>query len=594
MDWDDEERYKADDLTPNTSAANSAGSEESAQYDPEVAKEIRESVKASNLRKEQHFDNYNRAISTYSNLSEKAVDFRTIIKKQSFPHLDCLQYSAILSEYKYENLINCVNFHDKDGLLNLRYSWAQSTLPSLFDDDDAQRETFILFGIEPNLSIQSSIERNKLNLCIVLDVGKAMNSEFTDGQNKMSLIKEALIEIVSNKLQKDDRFSIIVFDMKAIVVHEIACIADTNLSDLIDQIKQIECEPMAGFESARVGFTAFQFAVSQFRKLWTQKKVSAEYENRIIMFSTSRLSATTLSESTQIANNKELGKRVCSTFVGLSNLNNNQFEPHRHLLSDIRGCNYFHIASSEQLSEKIVNRFDEMVTPLMFDLNVLLKTAENENCIDSVYRLNSHSVGADFEYNQRSDGGNILEIKTLFVCKRECDENEDENDDFFNDTRPLLLIKLDPLYANKFNFEVIISFTNPSTSQSVQNQKSLILQKSPNEDEFDDSEEYKDDALLNKAKDDDANDGDYFDNISIRKAILLSRYVRVLREWILKNNKRRRSKAKKEDLNAFVSAEFQEKFQKFAAYFKQESKYIHNDKTLNKEISVLRSLFNNK
>ena len=62
MDWDDEERYKADDLTPNTSAANSAGSEESAQYDPEVAKEIRESVKASNLRKEQHFDNYNRAI----------------------------------------------------------------------------------------------------------------------------------------------------------------------------------------------------------------------------------------------------------------------------------------------------------------------------------------------------------------------------------------------------------------------------------------------------------------------------------------------------------------------------------------------------
>merc|ERR1719221_2432207 len=110
---------------------------------------------------------------------------------------------------------------------------------------------------------------------------------------------------------------------------------------------------MAGFESSRVGFTGFQFAVSQFRKLWTQKKVSAEYENRIIMFSTSRLSATTLSESTQIANIKELGKRVCSTFVSVSQ--KSQFEGHRHLLSEIRGCNYFGVASSKQLSEKIVH-----------------------------------------------------------------------------------------------------------------------------------------------------------------------------------------------------------------------------------------------
>merc|ERR1712228_91045 len=393
-----------------------------------------------------------------------------------------------------------------------------------------------------------------------------MNSEFTDGQNKMSLIKKAMIEIVTKKLTKNDRFAIIVFDMKAIVIHEIAAIADTNLEDLVAKINEIECESMAGFESARVGFTGFQFAVSQFRKLWTQKKVSTEYENRIIMFSTSRLSATTLSESTQISNIKELGKRVCSTFVNLSS-HLNQFEGHRNALSEIRGCNYFNIASSEQLNEKIVARFDEMVTPLMFDLNVLLKTTDNENCIDSFYRLNSDSH-SDFKYHQRSDGGNILQIKTLFVSKQEYDQTDDEEEDFINNVRPLLLIKLNPLYVNKYNFELIISFINPSTSQCIQNSKSMMLQKSRNEDDF--------------------------DNISIRKAILLSRYVRVLRDWILKNNKRRKSKSKKEDLNVFVSAEFQDKFQKFAAYFKQESKFIHNDKTLNKEISVLRSLFNNK
>merc|ERR1712228_319915 len=326
-----------------------------------------------------------------------------------------------------------------------------------------------------------------------------MNSEFTDGQNKMSLIKKAMIEIVTKKLTKNDRFAIIVFDMKAI------------------EINEIECESMAGFESARVGFTGFQFAVSQFRKLWTQKKVSTEYENRIIMFSTSRLSATTLSESTQISNIKELGKRVCSTFVNLSS-HLNQFEGHRNALSEIRGCNYFNIASSEQLNEKIVARFDEMVTPLMFDLNVLLKTADNENCIDSVYRLNSDSH-SDFKYHQRSDGGNILQIKTLFVSKQEYDQTDDEEEDFINNVRPLLLIKLNPLYVNKYNFELIISFINPSTSQCIQTSEIMMLQKSTNDDE-----EYKDDAH------------DYFDNISIRKAILLSRYVRILREWIADNN----------------------------------------------------------
>merc|ERR1712062_278570 len=104
-------------------------------------------------------------------------------------------------------------------------------------------------------------------------------------------------------------------------------------------------------------------------------------------------------------------------------------------------------------------------------------------------------------------------------------------------------------------------------------------------------------GLLNKskrAKNKGINGGDYFDNISIRKAILLSRDVHILRDWVLNNGKRRKSKAKKEDLNVFVSNEFESKFQKFATYFKQESKFIHNDKTLNKEISVLRSLFNNK
>merc|ERR1712204_75988 len=92
---------------------------------------------------------------------------------------------------------------------------------------------------------------------------------------------------------------------------------------------------------------------------------------------------------------------------------------------------------------------------------------------------------------------------------------------------------------------------------------------------------------------------DYFDHGSIRKAVLVSRYVQILREWILKNNKRKKSKSKQnnseqQQLNVFVSEEFEDKFQSFATYFKREAMLIADDKTLNKEISVLRSLYNNK
>merc|ERR1712154_235854 len=97
----------------------------------------------------------------------------------------------------------------------------------------------------------------------------------------------------------------------------------------------------------------------------------------------------------------------------------------------------------------------------------------------------------------------------------------------------------------------------------------MQLQKSPfmNEDELSHNNNNNDEQMmLNSAKKrqqrmQNEEKLDYFDNISIRKAILLSRYVRVLRDWILKNNKRRKSKSKKEDLNVFVSAEFQDKFQ---------------------------------
>merc|ERR1712083_327359 len=90
---------------------------------------------------------------------------------------------------------------------------------------------------------------------------------------------------------------------------------------------------------------------------------------------------------------------------------------------------------------------------------------------------------------------------------------------------------------------------------------------------------------------------DYYDNVSIRKAIVVSRYIRMLRDWV-QDNDRKKSAGKnltttKARNGGIVSNEYQSRFEAFTAYFESECKLM-NDDELARDLNVLKMLFDRK
>ena len=537
MDWEDNQRFVQAENNKNN---NKNIPIDESQYDPETARIIRQTIQISQKNKLMFSKSGGMHLSVNNKKKHNGnigTDFREIIRKKSIPPIESIEYSTILAKYKY-NIDSLLSFNDNNSYLNCKYCFAKS-----------QSEIFMMFGIEPNIELMQKSEgvflRKKLNLTIVLDIGRAMNNKWSDGKNKMQITKECIISIIK-LLNDSDRFCLIIFDMKSIVIQEIEEICKININELIDKIEnEIECQQQS-LDSARVGSSGYKFAVSQYRKLWTQKKISFEYENRIIMITTSRLSEKTLNECNQISKNDiNGGKCVFSTFIGISN----RFPIQRTFMSNIKGCNYFSIDSSEQLKDKFVTRFDEIVTPLIFNLNILLKS--NQCKINSIYRLNYDSYDEEYKYSIKRDKDKILNINTLFLKKRKY-QNDDDEQNCINH-KYLFLIKLNTNNNNNNNDNIQLSIQFEQENQeNKSNQKNIIFECK--------------------------NNNDYYDNNSIRKAILISRYVSILREWI---------KYKKSNN---ISNQYQNKLKQFINYFEKESNQL-SDKEINKEINVLQSLF---
>merc|ERR1712228_919678 len=74
---------------------------------------------------------------------------------------------------------------------------------------------------------------------------------------------------------------------------------------------------------------------------------------------------------------------------------------------------------------------------------------------------------------------------------------------------------------------------------------------------------------------------EHYDNNGIRKGILLSRFVTLIKEWIQNDDNAEKQLS--------VSLEYKQKFTKFQKYFESEMKVL-NDESLSKELNILSTL----
>ena len=89
-----------------------------------------------------------------------------------------------------------------------------------------------------------------------------------------------------------------------------------------------------------------------------------------------------------------------------------------------------------------------------------------------------------------------------------------------------------------------------------------------------------------------------YDNNGIRKAIVLSRYVELIKEWINYENRGKNkdkyndnglSKWERRSTKLNVNEDYKQKFNQFKQYFVKEMKEL-NDETLQKEVYIIEKL----
>ena len=282
----------------------------------------------------------------------------------------------------------------------------------------------------------------------------------------------------------------------------------------------------------------------------------SEYENRIIFLTDAMPNIEETSEtglSKILKDNADA--RIYSTLIGIGVDFNSQLV---ESITKIKGANYYSVHSAGEFKERMDDEFDFMVTPLVFDLLLKLNATGFE--IEKVYG----SPEAD------EATGEIMKVNTLFPSKKEAGEVKGG----------VILVKLKKLSPEG---HMVLKVSYQDRSGQVESDEAEV--------EFNETSP------------------DFYQNTGIHKAVLLTRYADLLKDWIV--DERRGLEASKvvptvtletgivvpvelgqwerQSLSLQVSEPYNKLFSLYSSYFESERKAIGDDNLQQEEV-VLKKL----
>ena len=418
----------------------------------------------------------------------KNVDnFRQNIKNRYLPISTDLTYNGLFYDY-YFNTGNNYNVNNTNEMFYPTYSTAFSK-----DPISGNGEYYMTVGLNSNIK-ESDFQRKKLNLIVVMDISGSMSSSFNsyyyggkslegdktnDTRSKMKIANESLNCLI-DQLKPEDRLGIVLFDNSAYLAKPVNLVGETDTEKIKEHI--LEITPQGG--------TNFEAGYTKGTELFTDKMLNDdEYENRIIVITDAmpNLGTTSKGELTKYVK-ENADKGIYTSFVGVGvDFNTEVIE----CLSDVKGANYYSVHNSEEFKKTLGEEFDFMVTPLVFDLE--LKFDSNEFEIAGVY-------GTD---TKAKSTGTIMKVNTLFPSSSNSDGEVKGG---------VILLKLKSRM-----------FTTGYASKNDQNSKVVVSYKDKDGNVHTSEQKVSFDNLANEK----------YDNNGIRKAIVLTRYANLMKDWIL-------------------------------------------------------------
>lgn len=404
-------------------------------------------------------------------------NFKANIDNGYLPKIDSITYEGQFYNHYFETGLE----GECKALFCPSYSSAKRLNP--FTDEE---EYFLSVGLNSGIK-EGDFKRKKLNLVIVLDISGSMGSKFSEyhydkvgnkisnehkeDKSKMQIANESIVAMLSH-LSDDDKVGMVLFDHNAYKAKALKRVGDSDKTAIRNHILALK----------QRGGTNCSEGYKEGVKLFDEVALKGDFENRIIFLTDAMPNRGELTKNKLFGMAKEASaKGINTTFIGIGvDFNNDLVEA----VSKTKGANYFSVHSSSEFAKLLDKEFDYMVTPLVYDLT--LKLSSSNYSIEAVYG----SPQADLTT------GDVMKVNTLFPSANDGTATKGG----------VILVKL---HKNK----------EASTEQNL----SLTVTYTDVEGN---AQSHEQDASFKASS-------NYYDNSGIRKAILVSDYVTVMKNWLI-------------------------------------------------------------
>lgn len=437
------------------------------------------------------------------------------------------------------------------------YSYAVSK-----DPISGEPQHYLSVGLNSGLQ---DFQRKKLNSVVVLDFSGSMGSPFDQyyydrfgnrveqkedesGKTKMQIADESVIGLLDH-LKPEDRFGLVIFSDNAYLVDPLTQVGDKDLERLKSRILKIKETDGTNMEAGMEEGTALFDRFLQANK--------SEYENRIIFLTDAmpNLGETgDLGLFRMLEDNADHG--IYTTFIGVGvDFNTELVEK----ITKIKGANYYSVHSADEFKKRMDDEFDYMVTPLVFDLRLNLDAPG--------YRI--EKVYGSPEADQAT--GELMKVNTLFPSPAVAGQVKGG----------IILVKLQKLSPDG-RMKLKVSYEDRNGMQDADEADVVMLETKP----------------------------DFYQDNGIRKAVLLSRYADLLKNWMIDERSAEATgrmimpsvtlahgilipvelgEWERQSMPLQVSEPYRQIFQEYAKYFQGEMQAI-GDQDLQQEQLILMNL----
>jgi Ca-activated chloride channel family protein len=471
--------------------------------------------------------------------------FRRNIEEGYLPQPESLSYEGLFYNYYFET-------GGEGGCSDL---FCPSYSPAVTADPlSGETERYLTVGLNSGLDA-SSFERPPLNLVVVLDVSGSMSSSFSqyyydrfgnrqtpEGDTstpKIQVAREALVAL-TEQLRPEDRLGVVLYSSESAVAKPLRPVEETDMDAIRGHIRE---DIQAG------GGTNLDAGLSDATELLSAyRDAPASRENRAIVLTDAMPNLGTTDDQglrDRLAENAVDG--LHTTFVGVGVDFNAELVDE---LTSIRGANYYSVHSTDEFRERMDDGFQYMVSPLVFDLSLELDAEGYE--IRQVYGSSAAEEST----------GEILRVNTLFASPTEDGR-----------TRGGVVLAQVERQSTDASMELRATWENRAGTEQETTTTITFPAESP----------------------------EYFANTGVRKAVLLSRYADLLKNWMIQERdetlaptadgiavppEERLGEWEQQSQELSVGAETAERIETFRAHFLAETEAIGDD-SLGRELDEL-------